>query len=254
MTARCDLSAALEQARMMRPRLIGFCGAAGAGKTHAATLLARDWGYSRVRFAGPLKAMLHALGLTEADTDGAAKDQPADLLGGRTPRHAMQTLGTEWGRALISPDCGCAPGSAPPRAIWIRACRWWSTTCDSSMRPRRSCASAALWCGSIVPAPKGSPASMRASGAGDSVRRGNHERGRREFCARGRRAGADGLGREAFSRSAFSPFLVACARGRGRLAPGASASGGLCLRGWPGTTRGPTWLARVAGVHFISRR
>ena len=102
--ARCDLSAALEQARMMRPRLIGFCGSAGAGKTYAAELLARDWGYSRVRFAGPLKVMLHALGLTEAETDGAAKDQPSAMLGGRTPRYAMQTLGTEWGRDLISPD------------------------------------------------------------------------------------------------------------------------------------------------------
>ncbi|MDI9847397.1 deoxynucleotide monophosphate kinase [Rhodoblastus sp. 17X3] len=88
----------------MRPRLIGFCGPAGAGKTFAANHLASHYGYSRVRFAGPLKAMLRALGLTEAEVDGELKEQACALLGGRTPRHAMQALGTEWGRQLISSE------------------------------------------------------------------------------------------------------------------------------------------------------
>jgi hypothetical protein len=104
-----DYDAMLAQARRMRPHLIGFCGPIGAGKTFAADHLARDYGYSRVRFAGPLKAMLRALGLSEDQTDGAAKEAPCALLGGRTPRYAMQVLGTEWGRELISPD------------IWTRA-------------------------------------------------------------------------------------------------------------------------------------
>ena len=92
-----------------RPRLIGFCGPAGCGKTFAATHLAASFGYSRVRFAGPLKAMCKALGMTDAEIDGPAKEQSCDLLGGRTPRWAMQTLGTEWGRDLIDPD------------LWVRA-------------------------------------------------------------------------------------------------------------------------------------
>ncbi len=107
--AAFDYDSMLAQARQMHPRLIGFCGAAGAGKTFAATHLARCYGYSRVRFAGPLKSMLHALGLTEAETDGAEKDKPCALLGGKTPRHAMQTIGTEWGRQHIDAD------------LWVRA-------------------------------------------------------------------------------------------------------------------------------------
>jgi hypothetical protein len=32
------------------------------------------------------------------------KEVPTPFLNGQTPRHAMQTLGTEWGRKLIHPD------------------------------------------------------------------------------------------------------------------------------------------------------
>jgi hypothetical protein len=35
---------------------------------------------------------------------GDLKEKPSPYLGGQTPRHAMQTLGTEWGRELIHPD------------------------------------------------------------------------------------------------------------------------------------------------------
>ena len=104
-----DLDAMLAQARQMRPRLIGFCGLAGSGKSWAATHLASSWGYSRVRFAGPLKDMMRALGLNEAEIEGDRKESPCDLLGGRTPRQAMQTLGTEWGREQIDPE------------LWVRA-------------------------------------------------------------------------------------------------------------------------------------
>lgn len=104
-----DFDAMLAQARRVRPKLIGLCGAIGSGKTFAADHLARDYGYSRVRFAGPLKAMLRALGLSEDQTDGAAKEEPCALLGGKTPRYAMQVLGTQWGRGLVDPD------------LWVRA-------------------------------------------------------------------------------------------------------------------------------------
>jgi hypothetical protein len=105
----------MKHPREMRPRLIGFCGRAGAGKTFAATHLVSNCGYTRVRYAEPLKAMMRALGLTEAETDGGAKERPCALLGGQTPRRAMQTLGTEWGRDLIAPD------------LWVRA---WGRCAD----------------------------------------------------------------------------------------------------------------------------
>jgi hypothetical protein len=83
--------------------VVGFAGAMHSGKTTAALELVR-LGFVRVRFAGPLKNMLHVLGLTPAQLDGDEKEKPSALLGGVTPRHAMQTLGTEWGRQCIHPD------------------------------------------------------------------------------------------------------------------------------------------------------
>lgn len=87
-----------------RVRTIGFCGPAGAGKSTAADRLVKRWRFSRVRFAGPLKAMMLALGLSAEQVDGASKEEPTPLLSGRTPRQAMQWLGTEWGRNLIGPE------------------------------------------------------------------------------------------------------------------------------------------------------
>lgn len=93
------------------PRLIGLAGVAGSGKTTGANILC-DQGFARMRFAGPLKAMLWGLlNAAGRDTDtidrmleGDLKETPCGLFGGRTPRQAMQTLGTEWGRDMIAPD------------------------------------------------------------------------------------------------------------------------------------------------------
>lgn len=82
-------------------KLIGFTGFAGAGKSTAAQHLESHHAFKRLRFAGPLKDMMRALGLSWAEVDGHLKEVPCALLGGKTPRHAMQTLGTEWGRNLI---------------------------------------------------------------------------------------------------------------------------------------------------------
>lgn len=48
--------------------------------------------------------MLRALGLGERYVDGDLKETPHDLLGGKTPRQAMQWLGTEWGRFHFGDD------------------------------------------------------------------------------------------------------------------------------------------------------
>lgn len=91
--------------------LIGITGCKGHGKdTVAKMLVAR--GFTLLRFADPLKNMLRTfyrdLGVPaleiEARIEGVLKQTPDLLLNWRTPRHAMQTLGTEWGRNCIGRD------------------------------------------------------------------------------------------------------------------------------------------------------
>jgi hypothetical protein len=91
--------------------IIGFCGVIGAGKTTAARHLVDHWGFVRVRFADQLKSMLRTLGLSAEEVDGSLKDRPSTLLCGKTPRFAMQRLGTEFGRDLIGAD------------LWVNAWR-----------------------------------------------------------------------------------------------------------------------------------
>ena len=88
-------------------RLIGIAGPARAGKdtlaSHLLDNLSDDW--SRSSFADPLKAMLSVIGVDCSDDKKAVVDDAF----GVTPRHMMQTLGTEWGRNLIDSD------------IWVKA-------------------------------------------------------------------------------------------------------------------------------------
>ena len=91
-------------------RLVAFTGPAGAGKSTAADVLCGE-GWVRVKFADPLKNMMRAFywscGLRnedyiEARIEGDMKEEPDPFLCGRTPRKAMQTLGTEWGRQCLA--------------------------------------------------------------------------------------------------------------------------------------------------------
>ena len=102
----------------MTGRLVAFTGPAGAGKSTAAAVLVGE-GWQLVKFASPLKDMLRAFyracgidneAYIDARIEGDQKEEPDPFLRGRTPRHAMQTLGTEWGRDLIASD------------LWI--CAW----------------------------------------------------------------------------------------------------------------------------------
>jgi hypothetical protein len=113
-------------AAAFRVRTIGLCGPAGAGKSTAAERLVQRWRFNRVRFAGPLKAMMLALGLDPEQADGDRKEEPSALLCGRTPRQAMQWLGTEWGRNLIGEGFWIAAWQAavertPPGQPWTAA-------------------------------------------------------------------------------------------------------------------------------------
>lgn len=83
------------------PRVVALTGAAGSGKSTAADYLIRQHGYERVKFAGPLKAAMAAMGFSQEQIEGGLKETPCAWLNFKTPRYAMQTLGTEWGRNCI---------------------------------------------------------------------------------------------------------------------------------------------------------
>lgn len=75
-----------------------------AGKDTVGKYLCEEYGYVQVSFAAPLKRMLASLladcGYSESMIarmiDGDLKEVPIVELGNKSPRYAMQTLGTEW--------------------------------------------------------------------------------------------------------------------------------------------------------------
>lgn len=86
------------------PRVIALAGVAGSGKSTVATHLIERYGYTRLKFAGPLKAMCRAIGMTDEMVEGREKELPVAWLCGRSPRYFMQRLGADFGRDLIGPD------------------------------------------------------------------------------------------------------------------------------------------------------
>lgn len=90
--------------------IIGICGAPGSGKGTAAKILI-ERGFTNGKFSHALKDMFRALlryrGVSDEDAErmveGDLKELPQSVLNGKSPRHAMQTLGA-WGRNDIDPD------------------------------------------------------------------------------------------------------------------------------------------------------
>lgn len=116
---------------MNLPRVVGFAGKAGAGKDTSAQAL-YPLGYEKIAMAAALKAMIRRLldfqGIdpqtVERMMEGDLKEEPNEFLGGKSPRIAMQTLGTEWGRELISPTLWVDAvrrkiENSPPNARWL---------------------------------------------------------------------------------------------------------------------------------------
>ena len=106
---------------MSGPRVIGILGVAGSGKTLVSKHLSEQHGYTRMRFADPIKRMLKALGLTDEQLDGDAKMTGLPQFGGATPRAMMQSLGTEWGRRQVYGD------------IWINVLRAEAMRCTTPL-------------------------------------------------------------------------------------------------------------------------
>lgn len=85
--------------------LIGIAGPAQVGKSTLSNEFRRlidfrGGDFHEKPFAGPLKAMLAAAGVSIRERD----KNVVDARFGVSPRILMQTLGTEWGRK-INPDC-----------------------------------------------------------------------------------------------------------------------------------------------------
>jgi len=96
---------------MPDPIVVAFTGKRGSGKSEAVSALVDELGFVELKFADPLKNMLRAMYKTcgvdditiERKIEGNLKEEPCEWLMGKTPRYAMQTLGTEW-RELIHTD------------------------------------------------------------------------------------------------------------------------------------------------------
>ena len=81
--------------------IIGIAGHARAGKDTVAYFIREEYRAITYAFAEPLKAMLRVIGLDDQDLTGWRKDENNyDFQA--TPRHMMQTLGTEWGRDSVN--------------------------------------------------------------------------------------------------------------------------------------------------------
>jgi hypothetical protein len=83
-----------------------------AGKSTLAEALIYERGFTRIKMADGLKAMLRALlayqglddeGITRR-IEGSSKGEASPWLSGHTPRYAMQTLGTQWARDCMGED------------------------------------------------------------------------------------------------------------------------------------------------------
>lgn len=99
------------------PRVIGLVGKMHSGKDTVGKYLRSKYGYREAKFALPLKHMLRTyLSMCGVDPDtaermieGDLKEAPTHHFGGKSPREAMQTLGTDWGRNTIDKDLWVRP-------------------------------------------------------------------------------------------------------------------------------------------------
>ena len=93
--------------------IIALTGPKGIGKTTIAREIeSRDWmDRCILSFADPLRRMIAQIIPMSLMTDPKEKEVPLDWMGGKSPRQLLQSLGTDWGRDMVS------------ETIWIDAMR-----------------------------------------------------------------------------------------------------------------------------------
>lgn len=85
-------------------KIIALTGAKGVGKTTIAKAIeSKEWNERVIlSFADPLRSMLARILPMSYMTDTVKKEQPIEWLGNKSPRQLLQTLGTAWGRGMVS--------------------------------------------------------------------------------------------------------------------------------------------------------
>ena len=96
-----------------RPQLIAlYSPVMESGKSQIANVLQLSHGFRLVKFADPFKAFIKELlmqggapePIAQRAVEGDLKQEPIPGLGGRTVREMLQTMGSDWGRDMISPN------------------------------------------------------------------------------------------------------------------------------------------------------
>jgi hypothetical protein len=83
-------------------RMIGIAGKAGAGKSALADYISARYGAKVMAVADPIKAILNAIfGFPVSAWDDRKWKETAQPMIGHSPRVLAQSLGTDWGRALV---------------------------------------------------------------------------------------------------------------------------------------------------------
>lgn len=92
--------------------IIALTGAAGSGKDAVAGILCSHYGFVPCKMASPIYEALEVItGVSRDDLMAReTKEKPIPWIG-KSPRELLQTLGTEWGRNLVSED------------IWVNSAR-----------------------------------------------------------------------------------------------------------------------------------
>jgi hypothetical protein len=83
-------------------KLIAFCGKAQCGKDTSVALIQNLILGQKISFAAPMREFMRDfLGYESVEAMHELYEVPHAELGWKTPRYALQTLGTEWGRNMI---------------------------------------------------------------------------------------------------------------------------------------------------------